>query len=211
MLSKLTASLLILAGALGALSASPINYVFEFQETTNSGILPTASFQYDASLANPFSNFTATWDGIGTNGSKPFDFTNLANSGDDVNLNSACFNGQIGGQAAFAMLTNCPGAYWMGESYQGLTFLMFCAADGDVGIGGLIDDVTGPNDVIFGSSPIFGTFQIVDPPSSVPEPRTWLLVAAGLLLVWCWTDPWNVGRTLSRWRRRHTVRLRRKA
>ncbi len=161
----------------GSLTAVPVSYQINFEETTNSGILPTVSFEYDASQADPFSNFIGTWDGA-----KQIDFTVIANTSmTDINLSSPCLDGATGGQAVFAMLTQCPGAYWMGESYTDITFLMFAAADGDVGIGGLIDDVTGPNDETF-SNPVFGTFQVVDS-SNVPEPGTLALTCVGIALI----------------------------
>jgi hypothetical protein len=169
----------------GAAIATPVSYQVQFAETTHFGVLPTVSFDYESSQANPFSNFRVQWDGARF---YLIDFAGMANRNTDFNYSSACLGGQTGGQATFALLTNCPGAYWMGESSDNLTFFMFCAADGSDGIGGLISSVSGPNDRVFGADPVFGSFHVVPVSqfqagrAEVPEPSYSLVILAVLFL-----------------------------
>jgi hypothetical protein len=176
--------LLLLALFAALASATPNYYVMDFTLAPPGGysgnppyvgITPTsASFYYDAGV---FYYFDVDWDG------EVFDLTAIANAPEITANGSACSDGS-GGAETFAML-NCPGAYWMGESYAGgLSFFILAYSDGTNAIS-VIDDVgCGPNAGIGCVEPpnsvmSFGSMTATDP-SNVPEPDTAWMVILGV-------------------------------
>jgi hypothetical protein len=92
--------LLVIAACGASLAfASPVDYTINFTNTETSGLAPTAgSFVYDAGAADPFSDFTVTWDGY------TFDLTAGANDPDALGPTPSCLAGLTGGAESFALL-----------------------------------------------------------------------------------------------------------
>jgi len=97
---------------------SGTQYTIGFTATAGS---PTAtgSFTYDPTIANSFSSFLVTWNGIA------FDFTSQANAGSitdfGISPTPACLGTQVGAIATFKMLSACAGTRWIGGNATGTT------------------------------------------------------------------------------------------
>ena len=156
--------------------ATPITYVVNF--SVEEGTLPASGqFTYDAA-AQDFSNFLVSWDGF------LFDLTSEANapSFDGVPCAGESASSSSIGFAEMSQTLPCAGTdYSWAGSVIGLTPSFDFFAGGPAREWQIFEDLVlaGPPGLVVASGN--WTISEADPPSTVPEPASMLLLGTGLI------------------------------